>query len=112
MSMFDTVKCDMSLPDGYQPESSFQTKDMGNEMAHYRITSQGRLVRETEGWFENEELDPPKDTNYHGMVRFYDLENSEEYPDDRSRCTWHEYDAKFTDGQCVDITQIPREEAG
>ena len=35
------------------------------------------------------------DTNYHGMLNFYsyNLKTGE----------WHEYDAKFTDGECVEI---------
>ena len=108
--MFDTLNCDIPLPDSYETSGSFQTKDMENEMARYRITAQGRLVRETEGWFEDKKIDPPRDMKYHGMLRFYNLEKAKEKPDDQSRWTMHEYDAKFTDGQCVGIVQIKRQQ--
>ena len=29
MGMFDTVFCDMELPDGFQNDESFQSKDLG-----------------------------------------------------------------------------------
>ena len=51
MGMFDTIYCDMPLPDGYVPKHGLQTKSFDCEMARYRITSAGRLIRETAGVF-------------------------------------------------------------
>ena len=107
MGMYDDLHCDLPLPDGYIPRGSFQTKSLGNELARYRITAQRRLVKETDGWFENRELETPQDMDHHGIIRFHDLETGEDDRNDRSKWTWREYDAKFTDGQCVLITTAP-----
>ncbi len=108
--MYDEIKCDMPLPDGYNCPGTFQTNNLENTLSCYRITSHGRLVQDTDGWFENQRLETPRDLDHHGMVHFYDLENMTEHPDDRTTWTWHEYDAKFTDGVCVEIAlSQPRE---
>ena len=97
MGLFDDVRCEMPLPDGYDPDRkrTFQTKDLGCDMGDYRITGDGRLIRESEGYFPNEKLG---ETDFHGWLNFYDWvsETSE----------WHEYNAKFTDGKCVEITTV------
>ena len=89
MGMYDDLHCDLPLPDEHIPRGSFQTKSLGNELARYRITAQRRLVKETDGWFENRELETPQDMNYHGIIRFHDLETGEEDRNDWSMWTWH-----------------------
>lgn len=52
----------------------------------YLITSQGRLV--VDG----------RDTDFHGVLNFYGADLNNE---------WHEYNAKFTDGNLVVIEAAP-----
>ena len=104
MGMFDDVLCEQPLPDGYEGE--FQSKDFECLLDTYKISAEGRLLRREYEWVEAD--DAPlgirkerrgwTDTEYHGTFRFYD------YADDKS---WHEYEAKFTDGQLVEISQVP-----
>ena len=110
--MYDEIKCDMPLPDGYNSPGTFQTKNLDNTLSSYRITLEGRLVQDTEGWFENQRLETPRDLHHHGTVHFYHLEDTTEQPDNWTRWTWHEYDAKFTDGVCLEIALSQRREAG
>lgn len=85
MGMFDDVKCEVPLPDGYNGEW-FQTKDFECSMLDkYVIRADGRLLRYDE------------DTNFHGILNFYDLKNG----------VWHEYNAKFTDGKLIEIVHVP-----
>ena len=46
MGLFDTVKCEYPLPDPAHQDLEFQTKDFECLLDHYRITRDGRLVRE------------------------------------------------------------------
>ena len=92
MGMFDTIRCDMPLPDGQTTTHDFQTKffdyPYGNE---FRITPDGKLVtvKSQVAHLEEGLLE------YHGLLRFYDLDAEK---------VWHEYEAKFTDGLCTEIT--------
>ena len=73
--------CDMPLPDGWKGEG-METKDFDCELAEHVITKDGRLAH---------------DPGFHGVVNFYGTD---------SEGDWHEYNAKFTDGQLVGITQV------
>lgn len=100
--MFDWVKCEVPLPDGWvHPE--FQTKDFPDPyLDTYTIRADGRLIRRAVG---SEEAD----LNFHGHFRFYSYEgdvNAANPITDR----WHEYRAKFTDGQLVGIEVVPEHE--
>lgn len=110
MGMFDDIRYSGALPDGITGEdceSSFQSKDLECALTQYEIREDGRL------WFLAFELvarqrgpDMPGespferrnerwlDSEYHGMLRFYG--------NDRHGA-WHEYVAKFTDGNLVEI---------
>lgn len=89
MGMFDYVDCEKALPDGWKPIVSLQTKDFANpQLETYTITGGGRLILNG------------VDQNYHGCMNFYS------YYDD----VWHEYSAKFTDGQLVGIEIVDRPE--
>ena len=95
----DYIRCDYPLPDGYEGHE-FQTKDTPRQsLEQYTITAAGRLMLDPFAWFQGEpgfEGPPaPRDQNYHGMLRFY-----------CHAAEWHEYIAKFTDGQLVAITDV------
>lgn len=128
MGMFDDVRCDVPLPDGHTGQS-FQSKDFECEMSKYTITKDGRLtcryvservpVPENEWQYSKDDPDPlhrlwhesskwknvyaERDTNFHGWVNFYNATGSR--ADDTWE--WHEYKAKFTDGQLVEIVAVP-----
>ena len=105
MGMFDTIYCDMPLPDGYESRlNGFQTKDFDCEMARYRIKASGSLVKETYGVFNSEPMLTGTVIPFHGIIRFYDYDQQSCDPKflyDQQH--WHEYNAKFTDGKCVGI---------
>ena len=91
MGMFDYVDCELPLPDGWK--GKLQTRDFDCPyLETYTIRADGRLIhRETRKTFGVD-----VDTNFHGILNFYGLENDE----------WHEYNAKFTDGQLVSISIV------
>jgi hypothetical protein len=91
MGMFDNVMSEVPLPDGY--DGPCQTKDFDDPyLETYLIRADGRLIHEP---------DKPNgrgDTNFHGVLNFYAYAEGG---------VWHEYDAKFTDGQLVGISLVP-----
>jgi hypothetical protein len=119
--MFDYVRCEVPLPDGFDGE--LQTKDLNRELVTHVITKDGRLIRE---WIThttevpNEERPYPNDegirgligsvkihtdsadAEFHGILNFYGTEGEHGEPSYR----WHEYNAKFTDGQLVGIDEV------
>ena len=122
MGMYDTlnVEDDIDLPGFPINETrSFQTKDLDCSMDLLKITSQGRLVRENRRYETVPEEERPyashpeewmrsfgsvrlvrlgwQDTNYHGKIIFYTSVGKGD---------WYEYEAKFTDGNLVDIRPI------
>lgn len=128
MGMFDNVICERELPDGYIA-GNFQSKDFSRNMETYTITRDGRLVRryvsdrvpvpESEWKYSADDPDPLHriwhedskkknvysecDMHYHGWVCFYDGHGSRE----AGTWEWHEYKAKFADGQLVEIVAVP-----
>ena len=84
MGMFDTLQCEIPLPDGFKPEDGeFQTKDLDCCLETYTLTAEGKL------------LGPDgEDKEFHGWLNFYSLGPAKD---------WHEYRAKFTDGRLVQI---------
>lgn len=119
MGLFDYVRCEIPLPDGFTGE--LQTKDIDDPfMNTHIITKDGRLMMEvlvrtesvpkSERPFPDAEEGSPaeiygsvrfireqKDANFHGLLNFYGGGGSED---------WHEYEAKFTDGQLVSIRRV------
>lgn len=128
MGMFDDVFCERDLPDGYTGKA-FQSKDFACEMDKYTITRDGRLTRryvsdtepvpESEWEYSKDDSNPLHrlwhegskrknvysecDMNFHGWFRFYDGSGSHK----DGTWKWHEYKAKFTDGQLVEIVVVP-----
>ena len=95
MGLFDDVRCDVPLPDGLQGGrwGQFQTKTFPEPyMEKYTITASGRLLHQASLTQE------AVDTNFHGILNFYGGDTESD---------WHEYNAKFTDGQLVKIEQVP-----
>ena len=125
MGMFDTIICHYHLPEKeHDSIRSWQTKDLECVLGTYYITAEGRLLSDESLYEEPLEIENwngfpvvntvgpgSRDTNYHGLLRFYSLfpENhdwSDDY-DPNLKQEWIEYEAKFTDGTLVDIKQIP-----
>ena len=92
MGMFDYIRSEIPLPDGFAGE--LQTKDFNCDMGLHVIRADGRLILEI---LDHTDEARHEDANYHGIVRFY---GSDEHKN------WHEYLAKFTDGNLVGITIV------
>lgn len=129
MGMFDYIRCDAPLPDGWKPKGSLQTKDFDCEMVEHIITSDGKLMLERIDEVievpkhERPYPDAPDDclqsicgsvkyikshhaaSDFHGVIRFYGYEGDP----NADEIEWHEYNAKFTDGQLVEIRAVPNE---
>jgi len=88
MGMFDYVKVDVLLPDGYTG-NDFQTKDFDCYLERYEIRPDGTL------WKRDGQYADPEQVRFHGVFNFYD------YGSDNN---WHSYDAKFTNGILEEIT--------
>ena len=96
MGLFDDVECRMPLPDGCK-HKHFQTKDFPDPyMDKYIITEEGRLVERP--WIKGKRTEATVDLDFHGMLNFYhyDTDTKEVF----------RYQAKFTDGQLVEIKII------
>jgi hypothetical protein len=124
MGMFDYIRCEVALPDGWVA-GELQTKDFDCEMITHVISKDGRLLFDRGGWeavpllqrrlwraawgdSEQAEKDHVleaafgsmrrvpnyQDENFHGLVNFYGHDKDDQ---------WHEYNAKFTDGQLTEI---------
>ena len=129
MGMYDNVSCERPLPDGFEiaKGACFQSKDFGCEMDTYTITQDGRLTRryvsdyedvpETEWeyinptgalekiWHENSKRRPiysTCDMNFQGWLNFYSATGRHR----DNTWEWHEYRAKFMDGQLQEIMVI------
>lgn len=124
MGMFDYIRCEKPLPDGWTPDE-LQTKDFDCEMVTHIISADGRLMLDR-GYYESvpkherpypdakrgrmRRVPKYEDANFHGLVHFYGLETvgtraAEWHPRGREPIyKRHEYFAKFTDGRLVEIT--------
>ena len=131
MSLYDNIKCEVPLPNGWIA-GELQTKDFNCEMVTHTITKEGRLLLDNGYWKDvpKDERGYPdasdddikslygcichvpkmEDTNFHGIVKFGGLEviryePHEKYgPKGRPIYKSHDYLAKFTDGKLVEIT--------
>ena len=132
MGMFDYVRCDVPLPDGYDKvgkRGAFQTKDFDCDMTEIVITAGGQLQILRSEWEPVPQAERPYPNDegllgmagsirrvnerwetipFHGEFDFYDLETvGHEPPDERGykRPIWiaHDYVARFTEGKLVSI---------
>jgi len=123
MGMFDYVRCETPLPDGFAGE--LQSKDFDCRMTEIVIRADGRL--EIEDW-EHESVPKAerpfpdaepgsikalcgmwrranrrwRDLNFHGDFNFYGSEGRHGTPE----YVWHEYIARFTDGRLAYIRDV------
>ncbi len=108
--MYDELICEMPLPDGFKPTDKFQTKSLDNVLDQYTITAEGELWCEPYPWVETESANrKPERVLYHGWISFHTgsiTPYDREKPNARLQA-WLEYDAKFTDGKCVEINVNP-----
>ena len=131
MGMYDYIYCDYPLPKGcgVAQKKAFQTKDFDCQMLTYRITKEGRLIKEvyeyektpeeerpfwgTEKWDKGEfyrlcgsmrpkQDTPPIDINFHGDVNFYTSHGLEG--------EWFEFAARFTDGELQWVRRVTDDE--
>lgn len=100
MGMFDYLRVDVPLPNGRKPTGP-QTKDLDCCLKTHVITESGRLMVDEADTFEHPER--MADSNYHGVLHFCDTDG------DPNNADWkfYEYQAKFTDGQLVEINLLP-----
>lgn len=96
MGMFDEIRCEVALPDGYDTEGvGFQSKSFPDcGLCRYTITAVGRLLDAA-----GNDLEPE------GYLIFYTSDDSE-IGEDR----WHEYRARFVAGQLQDIVRVAKDE--
>lgn len=113
MGMFDYVRCDIPLPDGFTGE--LQTKDFGCVLGVLLIRVDGRLMIQDCEWEEvppeeRSDLKFPlfrainkrwRDLDFHGDFCFY---GSGKLDDER-----HEYVARFSHGTLESINVIPED---
>ena len=115
MGCFDHVRLDTSikLPDTEDTLGGFQTKAFDCCFDTYVITAEGRLLREGGGWLKEEDYEAtPIDTEFHGILNFYTHIDERKYNIEKreyspGRHEWFEFDAKFTDGNLVEIKRLP-----
>ena len=91
--MYDTILCRRPLPDGLVAED-FQSKSLHNPMSVYEIGADGRLRDLGIGWDGELSGEGPRDTGFHGVLRFYATVGKD----------FKEYEAKFTDGLLVGLS--------
>lgn len=111
MGMFDDVICEVPLPDGWK-HTAFQTKDFDEPYLNkYIIRADGRLVLKRPWERSEPEATTYEDMNFHGTFKFYSYEGD---PNDETPLMerWHEYTAKFTDGNLVSIETSKRNADG
>lgn len=109
MGMSDNIRFKQPMPDGHMCDDGwFQTKDLACDLDGYEVGEDGRLrkieVCDPEEGMGTKLLDPPEDQDFHGWLTFYDY--------NRKTGDWHEYKAKFTDGQLVRIVTANTELTG
>ncbi len=109
MGMFDYVRCEVPLPDGWEEPRGLQSKDLACLLDTIVITSGGRLMVEDNYVAPGSNAAPARDSDYHGYFHFYGSEvlgyhpAKDGAPFRESITKWHEYRAKFTDGNLVEI---------
>ena len=105
MGMYDSLFCDMPLPDGYNADGKavFQTKDLDSLLDEYRITAEGRLRFEKQCGLSSH-WSEPHDIEHSGIIRFYGIEG--DVNGDDNLWVWHEYEAEFKEGKCGDIVLV------
>lgn len=99
MGMFDYVKCEYPLPDGWKPSGLFQTKDLECALGTYTITKEGRIGGTNTDYY----------ICYTGVVSIYDSNISASgagycLTDDNQKPWSREYKFTFVDGVVQNVT--------
>ena len=94
MGMYDEVKLECELPDGYQSDDIYQTKALDCTLTEYKIDKSGKLWKITTGWFDGEPLKEPI------LIEDIHLDMFLLGPNRR-------YVVRFTDGKVSRIKLIP-----
>lgn len=90
MGMFDDIRFDFRMPDGYEPRpGEYQSKDLECDCNSYVIEA-GRLVRHS--YVDGDCV--ATDVNFSGMLNIY----TSEWRPGKSRGIWHEYNLEFVGG--------------
>lgn len=99
MGLFDDVRIECPLPEGF-PNESYQTKDLDCSLSHYRITADRRLCMVNQGPLTAPGYDDAAAgvLDYHGYLRLLYVGKVSD-----SRNGLRECRAKFTDGICTGI---------
>jgi hypothetical protein len=119
MGMFDSIRVEMPLPDGWVPPEGtlFQSKSLDSFMDTYLIDKDGQLFK-TESYWDNEESKVLATETYpipfHGEIRFYQHERQTLKERKEYKYKWHEYSAIFVRGKLIDLSTIrqPEEDNG
>lgn len=99
MGMFDEIRCDAPLPDGYDAtDVGFQSKFPDCCMCRYRITRDGRLLDAADNDLEPE-----------GYLNFYTTDPPQDVSADRD-ARWREYRAHFVAGELESIVGVAKDE--
>ncbi|UCV07030.1 hypothetical protein [Dechloromonas denitrificans] len=118
--MFDHIRCEVPLPDGFVGDPLFQTKDFERVLATHAIRDDGLYLDgghyETVPKAERPNPDAEEGTledlkgslrwvpnlarhpEAHGIIIFYGADAAGK---------WHEYEAKFTDGELIGVKVRP-----
>lgn len=116
MGMFDHVRCEVPLPDGFT--GAMQTKDFDCVLGTLLIRADGRLMIQECDWEEVPLEERPNpvipflgsrrainkrwhDLDFHGDFRFHGSEGV--------GGKWHEYAARFTHGTLESIDVVPKD---
>lgn len=128
MGFFDNINLDLTTPlpefEGDPALVEWQTKDIQDPCMDTYVIKNNRLIKICHEWEEipltervnvmgmQVPLIRPKktweeDVNYHGKFRFYtNIYNKDK--DGKEIQTWYEYEAKFTDGEMINIRIIAK----
>lgn len=116
MSMFDYIRCEVPLPDGFEGEPLFQTKDFECVLATHTIRNDGLYL--DDGHYEtvpkserpNPDADEETLESLQGSLRW--VPNLVHHPEAHGIFEFygtdaggnsHRYEVKFTDGQLIGI---------
>lgn len=98
MGMYDDVRFDYRMPDGYD-RPDFQTKDLDCACDMYEINAQGRLVRLSSCGYPDDVLLPLGDLHFCGDLNIYTISGY----GTAATSTWHDYTLTFVEGTLVVI---------
>lgn len=108
MGMFDNIRCEFPLPDGFDGKLNFQTKDLENLLSTYVITADGKLLLATLNYDDGDKLPVLTVINYHGDIEFYgsnicSVGRGYFSTSDGGPPLWRNYTARFTNGLLQEI---------